>query len=72
MTETLLWLVAASFYITALVFMIWLVFMVPGQMAVVRGRSRVGWVVVSLVFSSFAAIFLLWLLGSMSNTQADN
>jgi len=68
MTEALPWLLALSFYIVVLVFTIWLVFVVPSQMAVVRGRSGVAWVIVSLVFSPFGAIFLLWLLGPKTNT----
>ena len=37
--------------------------LLPADMAESRGRSKLTWVLVSLVFSPFAAIFLLWVLG---------
>jgi hypothetical protein len=46
-------------------FTIWILILLPARMAEARGRSAVGWVFVSLLFSPFLAVFLLWLLGGV-------
>ncbi|WP_300519149.1 hypothetical protein [Aliiroseovarius sp.] len=40
---------------------VWLVFGVVCDMADARGHSRTLWMVVSLVWSPFAVMFVLWL-----------
>lgn len=42
---------------------IWLVFLLPAEMAKERRRDPVAWVLISLLGSPFLAIFLLWFLG---------
>ncbi len=42
---------------------VWLLFVVPAQMAEERGRSQLGWVLISLFCSPFAAIIGLLVLG---------
>jgi len=44
-------------------FIVWLFILLPSNMASSRGRSAFSWVLVSIIFSPFLAIFLLWLLG---------
>lgn len=44
-------------------FSIWLLILLPAEMAEARGRSAVRWILVSLFFSPGLAIFLLWWLG---------
>lgn len=44
-------------------FTIWLLILLPAEMAEARGRSAFNWVLISLLFSPFCAIFLLWWLG---------
>jgi hypothetical protein len=46
---------------------VWLYILLPAQMAANRGRSQVGWVIFSLVFSPVMACLLLWLLGENPN-----
>lgn len=56
-------LVALIVGLVALYFFLWLFILLPARMAEARGRSSLGWVIVSLFFSPVLAIFLLWLLG---------
>ena len=58
-------LLAVIFGLAVLYFTLWLLILLPARMAEARGRSAVGWVLVSLFFSPFLAIFLLWLLGEL-------
>jgi hypothetical protein len=39
-------------------------------MAEARGRSAIGWVLVSLFFSPILAVFLLWVLGDAPDRNA--
>ncbi len=45
---------------------IWIWVVLPADMARKRGRSQVGWVLVSLVGNPFLAIILLLLLGDVT------
>lgn len=56
-------LLAVLFGLVVLYFTIWILILVPARMAEARGRSAFGWVLVSIFFSPFLAILLLWLLG---------
>lgn len=67
MIEGLLFLI---FGLAALYFTLWLFILLPAQMAEARGRSSLGWILVSIFFSPFLAIFLLWLLGAAPNCRA--
>ncbi len=58
-------LLALLFGLAALYFILWLFIFLPARMAEARGRSAVGWVLVSIFFSPFLAVFLLWLLGGL-------
>ena len=58
------------FGLAALYFALWLFILLPARMAEARGRSTVGWVLVSLFFSPLLAVFLLWLLGDAQNRNA--
>lgn len=58
-------LFAVIFGLAVLYVTLWLLILLPATMAEARGRSAVGWVLVSLFFSPFLAIFLLWLLGGL-------
>lgn len=49
--------------LVALSFAFWLYIWLPGSMAVYRGRSPVGWVILTLVFSPFISIIALLVLG---------
>lgn len=51
-------------------FTLWLLILLPARMAEARGRSAVVWVLLSLIFSPFLAIFLLWLLGDSGSRRA--
>ncbi len=51
-------------------FALWLYILLPARMAEKRGRSQVGWVLLSLLFSPILACLLLWLLGNDPNSQA--
>lgn len=44
-------------------FILWIYILLPASMARLRGRSQLGWVLVSLIISPLFAIVLLWLLG---------
>ncbi|SMX24030.1 hypothetical protein [Boseongicola aestuarii] len=56
-------IVGFLFALLALGFALWLYILLPMQMAETRGRSQLGWVLISLVFSPFAAIIGLLVLG---------
>lgn len=56
-------LVAVIIGIATLYFIVWFFILLPSRMAETRGRSTVVWVLVSIFFSPFLAIFLLWVLG---------
>ena len=47
----------------ALIFGVWLYIFLPAKMAERRGRSAIGWVLISLIFSPLIAIIALWVLG---------
>jgi len=49
--------------LAVLYFALWLFILLPARMAEARGRSAVVWVLVSLFFSPFLAVFLLRVLG---------
>lgn len=51
------------FVVAFVIAVLWLYIILPMQMAEERNRSQLGWVLVSLFFSPFAAIILLWLMG---------
>jgi hypothetical protein len=63
METVLLVLLGFAFWGLMMWFIIWLVFLLPAEMARDRSRDPVSWVLVSLLGSPFLAIFLLWLLG---------
>ena len=52
------------FGLAALYVSVWILILLPARMAEARGRSVVFWVLVSLCFSPFLAVFLLWFLGN--------
>ena len=68
MIEGLLFLL---FALAALYFTVWLLILLPAEMAEARGRSAFSWVLVSLFFSPFLAIFLLWWLGDQLYLEDD-
>ncbi len=51
----------------ALYLVFWIYILLPARMAESRGRSVVGWVLLSLIFSPIFACLLLWLLGGGPN-----
>lgn len=51
------------FCLLALWFVLWFYLFLPAGMARKRGRSEIGWVLISLIFSPSLAIFLLLILG---------
>lgn len=54
-----------------LLFVVWLLILLPASMARNRNRSAVGWVLVSCLFSPVVAVLLLALLGkAASGVQA--
>ena len=57
------------FGLAALYFTLWLFILLPARMAEVRGRSALGWVLVSIFFSPILACLLLWLLGDNPNRR---
>ncbi len=67
MIEGFLFLIVglAALYIT-----LWLFILLPARMAEARGRSAIGWVLVSLFFSPLLAVFLLWVLGDAPDRNA--
>ncbi|WP_298975039.1 hypothetical protein [uncultured Roseobacter sp.] len=58
-------------YLLALAIAIWLYFVVPAQMAQARNRSRLIWVLISLVGSPLLAILLLYALGEARENGLD-
>ena len=48
--------------LAVLYFTVWLFILLPAEMAQERGRSAVGWVLVSILFSPVLACLLLWLI----------
>ena len=68
MIEGLLFLL---FALAALYFTVWLLILLPAEMAEARGRSAFSWVLASLFFSPFLAIFLLWWLGDHLYLEDD-
>lgn len=61
--ETLIALVfGVAIFCLIMWFIVWLVFLLPAEMARERRRDPIAWVLVSLLGSPFLAIFLLWLL----------
>lgn len=54
---------AGLFLIAALIFVFWLYILLPIGLAKARGRSALGWVFISLVFSPLFAIVMLMVLG---------
>lgn len=67
MIEGFLFLIVglAALYIT-----LWLFILLPARMAEARGRSAIGWVLVSIFFSPILAVFLLWVLGDAPDRNA--
>lgn len=63
-------LVFAVSVLLTVVVAIWLVFIVPADMAKARGRSALSWVLVSVCFSPFGAIILLYLLGDAPEARS--
>lgn len=63
-------LLAVLVGLAVLYFTIWILILLPAKMAEARGRSAFGWVLVSLFFSPFLAVILLWLLGD--HPQREN
>jgi len=63
-------LVFAVRVLLTVVVAIWLVFIVPADMAKAHGRSALGWVLVSVCFSPFGAIILLYLLGDAPEARS--
>ena len=57
------------FGLAALYFTLWLFILLPARMAEARGRSALGWVLVSIFFSPILACLLLWLLGDNPNRR---
>lgn len=51
------------FLLVALVIGVWFCFLLPMSMARARGRSALGWLFISLVFSPLFAIVMLMVLG---------
>ncbi|TQD33262.1 hypothetical protein FKW81_14770 [Rhodobacter capsulatus] len=49
--------------ILILAFIFWLYIWLPASMAADRGRSSVGWVILTLLFSPFITIIALMVLG---------
>ncbi|MCW3782132.1 hypothetical protein [Defluviimonas salinarum] len=69
MIEALLTLLVG---LVAIYVVVWIFILLPANMAVSRGRSAFGWVLVSLFFSPVLACLLLLLLGDNPNrTRKD-
>lgn len=51
------------FALVALYLTLWVVILLPARMAEARGRSAFGWVLVSIFFSPFLAVILLFFIG---------
>ncbi len=52
----------------ALVFVLWLYIFLPASMATSRGRSALGWVVLTLMFSPIITVIALLVLGPTVET----
>ena len=63
-------LLALLIGLAVLYFSIWIVILLPARMAEARGRSALGWVLISVIFSPLFAIFFLWLLGDAGSRRA--
>jgi hypothetical protein len=61
-------LLSGILLIAGVIVAIWFFIILPAGMAERRGRSGFGWVLVSLIFSPFLAIFLLAVLGDAQKT----
>jgi hypothetical protein len=59
------------FGLAALYFSLWLLILLPAEMAKARGRSAFNWVMVSLFCSPFFAVFLLWWLGDHPDREHE-
>lgn len=59
------------FGLVALYFVLWICILLPARMAEARGRSALGWVLLSILFSPILACLLLWLLGNNPNRQTQ-
>jgi hypothetical protein len=57
--------------LAALYVSIWVLILLPAEMAEARGRSAFRWVLVSLLFSPVFAVFLLWWLGDLPCQEDD-
>jgi hypothetical protein len=56
-------LVILIFALMALYLALWVIILLPARMAEARGRSAFGWVLISIFFSPFVAVILLFLIG---------
>jgi hypothetical protein len=56
-------LVILIFALVALYLTLWVIILLPARMAEARGRSAFGWVLISIFFSPFLAVILLFLIG---------
>lgn len=54
----------------ALYLVIWIYILLPARMAETRGRSALGWVLLSVFFSPLLACLLLWLLSDNPNRSS--
>ncbi len=64
--------IVASFLVLLLaVLLVWLVFAAVCDMAEARGHSRALWLVVSLFWSPFAVMFVLWLFVPLLEEDDD-
>jgi hypothetical protein len=59
------------FGLAALYLTLWLLILLPAEMAEARGRSAFNWIMVSLFCSPFFAIFLLWWLGDHPDREHE-
>ena len=50
---------------------LWLLILLPAEMAEARGRSAFNWIMISLFCSPGFAIFLLWWLGNHPDRQHE-
>lgn len=57
--------------LAALWFTLWLLILLPAEMAEARGRSAFNWIMISLFCSPGFAIFLLWWLGDHPDRQHE-
>jgi hypothetical protein len=56
--------------LAAIYIALWLFILLPARMAEARGRSAIGWVLVSLFFSPILAVLMLWVLGDAPDRNA--